>query len=51
MKAVARADCLVIITNHANYDYQAIHDKAKIIVDTRNALGNISYDSAKVDKL
>ncbi len=51
MKAVARADCLVIITNHSDYDYQAIHDKAKIIVDTRNALGNISYDSAKVDKL
>jgi len=51
MKAVARVDCLVIITNHANYDYQAIHDKAKMIVDTRNALGKISYDRAKVDML
>jgi UDP-N-acetyl-D-glucosamine dehydrogenase len=51
MKAVTGADCLVVITNHADYDYQAIHDKAKIIVDTRNALGKISYDHSKVEML
>jgi UDP-N-acetyl-D-glucosamine dehydrogenase len=51
MKAVALADCLVIITNHSGYDYQTIHDQAKLIVDTRNAFGNISYDSSKVAML
>ncbi len=32
------ADCVVIITNHTDTPYSAILDKAKLIVDTRNAL-------------
>jgi len=48
MEAVAAADCVVIITNHAGYDYRVIHDKAKLIVDTRNALGALDYDTSKV---
>jgi UDP-N-acetyl-D-glucosamine dehydrogenase len=51
MKAVKKADCVVIITNHSHYDYQAIHDNAKLIVDTRNALGTISSDRSKVETL
>ena len=51
MKAVADADCVVIITNHSSYDYLAIHDDAKLLVDTRNALGDIQYDETKVAKL
>ena len=51
MKAVKKADCVVIITNHASYDYQAIHDNAKLIVYTRNALGKINYDRSKVEPL
>jgi UDP-N-acetyl-D-glucosamine dehydrogenase len=51
MKAVKNADCVVIITNHASYDYQAIYDNAKLIVDTRNALGKIRYDRSKVETL
>lgn len=35
----ARAvDCVVIITNHSAYDYPALLEAAKLIVDTRNAL-------------
>jgi len=37
---VAAADCVVIITDHSDFDYEAIHDKAKLIVDTRNAYKN-----------
>ena len=33
------ADCVVIVTNHTAYDYAAILREAKLIVDTRNALG------------
>jgi UDP-N-acetyl-D-glucosamine dehydrogenase len=51
MKAVSQVDCVVIITNHSTYDYQAIHDKAKLIVDTRNALGKLAYDHSKVEML
>jgi UDP-N-acetyl-D-glucosamine dehydrogenase len=45
------ADCLVIVTNHKVYDYQALLDKAQVIVDTRNALGSLGKTSAKVVRL
>jgi UDP-N-acetyl-D-glucosamine dehydrogenase len=37
--ALAHADCVVILTNHAAFDYDAIA-KAPLVVDTRNALAN-----------
>jgi len=51
MAAVKAADCVVIITNHSNYDYAAILDAAKLIVDTRNALGKSGKDHPKVVRL
>jgi UDP-N-acetyl-D-mannosaminuronate dehydrogenase len=32
------ADCVVIITDHARFDYNALVKEARLIVDTRNAL-------------
>ncbi|MGA2182400.1 MAG: nucleotide sugar dehydrogenase [Bryobacteraceae bacterium] len=37
---VEQADCVVVITDHSDFDYEGIHDKAKLIVDTRNAYRN-----------
>jgi UDP-N-acetyl-D-glucosamine dehydrogenase len=37
-QAVNEADCVAIITEHAAFDYAAVHEKARVIVDTRNAL-------------
>ncbi len=37
-ESVQSADCVVVITNHAGYDWPWIVDKACLIVDTRNAL-------------
>lgn len=37
-----RADCVVIVTDHKGFDYKAIVKESKLIVDTRNALKNIS---------
>jgi UDP-N-acetyl-D-glucosamine dehydrogenase len=34
----ARADCTVIITDHSAFDYDALVERASLIVDTRNAL-------------
>ena len=51
MKAVGNADCVVVVTNHSTYDYQAIYDRARLIVDTRNALGKIDCDITKVETL
>jgi len=51
MKAVENADCVVIITNHSQYDYQAIYEKAKCVMDARNALGELGIDDPKVISL
>ena len=36
-EALERADCVVIVANHASIDYQAVLDGAALVVDTRNA--------------
>ena len=51
MEAVANADCIIIITNHSEYDYQAILKKAKFIFDSRNALGKLGKNNPKVVRL
>jgi UDP-N-acetyl-D-glucosamine dehydrogenase len=39
----AQADCVVVVTDHSDFDYAAILERAKLLVDTRNALkGNPS---------
>ncbi len=48
-KGAAEADCVVIVTDHKKFDYAGIVSRAKLIVDTRNALkGNTS---AKIVRL
>jgi len=51
LAAVRDADCVVIITNHSAYDYAAILNSAKLIVDTRNALGKSGKDNPRVVRL
>ncbi len=51
MQAVAQADCVVIVTNHKTYDYQALLRESKLIVDTRNALGAAGRGNPKVVRL
>ena len=46
--AIRQADCVVIITNHSVYDYDAILEAADLIVDTRHALGNRGRNHPKV---
>jgi UDP-N-acetyl-D-glucosamine dehydrogenase len=38
---LARADAVVIITDHSNVDYQRVVDIARVIVDTRNATAGL----------
>ncbi len=51
MDAVRRSDCVVIITNHSQYDYAAILKEARFIFDSRNALGKIGKNNPKVVRL
>ena len=43
------ADCVVIITDHALFDYDALVKEARLVVDTRNALKN--FKSEKIVRL
>jgi UDP-N-acetyl-D-glucosamine dehydrogenase len=38
---VRNADCVVVVTDHSAFDYQALVQDADLIVDTRNALKGI----------
>jgi UDP-N-acetyl-D-glucosamine dehydrogenase len=51
MSAVEQSDCVVIVANHKTYDYEKIQKTAKLIVDTRNALGKKGRDDPKVVRL
>jgi UDP-N-acetyl-D-glucosamine dehydrogenase len=47
------ADCVVIVTEHSNVDYNRVCQQAKLIVDTRNALSQDvrSCSKAKIVRL
>jgi len=41
LNEIPRFDCVVIVTDHSQYDYPGIVAKAKLVVDTRNATKGI----------
>jgi UDP-N-acetyl-D-glucosamine dehydrogenase len=47
--AAADADCVVIITDHAAFDYKGLVERSCLIVDTRNALKGVN--SPKIVRL
>jgi UDP-N-acetyl-D-glucosamine dehydrogenase len=49
MSAVAKSDCVVIVTDHSGLDYANVIEKSRVIVDTRNALKG--FRSAKIVRL
>ena len=51
IEGATAADCVVIVTNHATYDYPRILAEAQLIIDTRNALQNGGRSDSKVVKL
>jgi UDP-N-acetyl-D-glucosamine dehydrogenase len=40
----AEADCVVIVTDHRDFDYVGLVKSARLIVDTRNALKGVEAD-------
>lgn len=48
-RAISEADCVVIVTDHAQFDYGSLVENARLIVDTRNALKK--YRSDKIVRL
>ena len=47
--AAAESDCVVIVTDHAAFDYRALVERAALVVDTRNALKGVN--SPKIVRL
>lgn len=41
LSGLSRYDCVVIVTDHSNYDYRRIVEEAQLVVDTRNATRGI----------
>ena len=50
-QALKTADCVVIVTDHSNFNYQWVADMASMIVDTRNATKNVIGNKEKIFKL
>jgi UDP-N-acetyl-D-glucosamine dehydrogenase len=48
-ESAAEADCVVIVTDHSAFDYQALVRNSRLVVDTRNALKG--FDSNKIVRL
>jgi UDP-N-acetyl-D-glucosamine dehydrogenase len=47
----AAYDCVVIVTDHSEIDYDQLVDDASLVVDLRNATGAKGTASEKVFKL
>lgn len=48
---VAGADCVVITTDHTDFDYPMILENSRMVVDTRNAFGARGIKDSKIVKL
>jgi len=47
-QTLASYDAVVIATDHSSYDYTAIVDSAKLVIDTRNATRQVMRDRQKI---
>jgi UDP-N-acetyl-D-glucosamine dehydrogenase len=41
LENLGQYDCVMILTDHSDYDYQRIVDESQLVVDTRNATKGI----------
>jgi len=44
LKNLGQFDCVVIVTDHSDYDYRRIVQESQLVVDTRNATRGIASD-------
>jgi UDP-N-acetyl-D-glucosamine dehydrogenase len=48
---ISAADCVVILTDHTDFDYKRIVDLASLVVDMRNATWGIAAPAERVVRL
>jgi len=47
-ETLGKYDAVIIATDHSSYDYAAIVDSAKLVVDTRNATRRVIRNRDKI---
>ena len=47
-KILADSDCVLILTDHSQYDYQWLADNAHLIIDTRNTVHKLAKTKARI---
>ncbi|MGA2266262.1 MAG: nucleotide sugar dehydrogenase [Phycisphaerae bacterium] len=47
---LAGYDAVIISTDHSSYDYQSIVDRARLVIDTRNATAGVKRGKGKIVK-
>src|SRR5438876_4060900 len=47
-QALAAADCVLILTDHPEFDYRQVVELAPLVIDTRNATWGISAPTGKI---
>lgn len=50
-ETIAKQDCIVILTDHSDYDFNQIVSHAQLVVDTRNATKNLHRWRDRIIKL
>ena len=50
-ETLGSADCVVVTTAHSSYDWRWVVDNARLLMDTRNAAGDVTGGSARVVRL
>lgn len=51
LETLLKADCVVLLTDHSDYDFEAIATFSSLIVDTRNAFKDVKNPEARIVKL
>ena len=49
-EALAAADCVLVVTDHAAVDYELVGQHASLVVDTRNATAAVAEGREKIFK-
>ena len=44
LENLGQFDCVMIVTDHSDYDYAAIVRESQLVIDTRNATRGIQSD-------
>ena len=48
---IARQDCVIILTDHSDYDFKAVVAAARLVIDTRNATKDLNAFTSNIIKL